>query len=223
MRLIKVTWKWKLGLVLLTLALTFTLTRQFWIFRIGQSLVCTESVSHGDIILVENLDREYIPFERAAALQREGAAARVVVLVQVSYELDRANDVAIATAELMARVAQINAPEIMPIRLVEPISLNAAYEVRDFLTREHLRTVIVVVSGFRSKRSSLIYDQVMASAQITTSCVPVFLGSTPRTWSHTWHGVQEVAEQFLKLQYYRFYVLWKPRRSAPMLSRNRTR
>jgi hypothetical protein len=26
-------------------------------------------------------------------------------------------------------------------------------------------------------------------------------------WAQSWHGIQGVSEQFLKLQYYRFYVL----------------
>jgi hypothetical protein len=95
----------------------------------------------------------------------------------------------------------------MPIRAIEPISLNAAYEIRDFLTKEHLRTVIVVTPGFRSKRSSLIYQAVLAPAGITVSCMPVFVGATLENWSQTWHGIQEVTEQFLKLQYYRFYIL----------------
>ena len=27
------------------------------------------------------------------------------------------------------------------------------------------------------------------------------------TWTESWHGIQEVVEQWLKLQYYRLYVL----------------
>jgi hypothetical protein len=38
--------------------------------------------------------------------------------------------------------------------------------------------------------------------------VPVFGVNTPKNWTQTWHGIQGVTEQWLKLQYYRFYVLW---------------
>jgi len=27
------------------------------------------------------------------------------------------------------------------------------------------------------------------------------------SWTDSWHGIQNVAEQWVKLQYYRFYVL----------------
>ncbi len=109
---------------------------------------------------------------------------------------------------------QVRAPEIMPIRASEPISLNAAYLIRDFLTREHLRIVIVVTPGFRSKRSSLIYQAVLARAGITVYCVPVFVGAALEDWTQSWHGIQEVSNQFLKLQFYRFYVLQLPSHSA---------
>ena len=190
--------------------LILTVTRQFWVIRIGQSLVCTEQLSRSDLILVENLDQEYLLFEEAATLQKQGLGARVLIPVQLSNASERANTVSLAVAKLMAHEAQLEAPEILPIRAVEPISLHAAYEIRSFLNKEHLRTVIAVVSGFRSMRSSLIYHAVMDPARITVSCVPVFTGANPKNWSRTWHGVQEVTEQFVKLLYYRFYVLLKP-------------
>src|SRR5262249_42861973 len=203
-------WRPRLALLLLIiLAILVTLisvTREFWSMRIGQSLTCTEQLSHSDLILVDNLAPDYLLFERAAALHKAGFAARVLIPVQVSHESERWNAVAIGIAELMARVAQLQAPEIMPIRAMEPISLNAAYEIRDFLIKEDLRSVIVVTSGFRSKRSSLIYQTVLAPAGITVSCLPVFVGAAPENWSQTWHGIQEVMEQLLKLQFYRFHI-----------------
>jgi hypothetical protein len=210
-------WKWPLRTAVLSLVLVaLILTRGFWSIRIGRSLVCTEQLTESDLILVENLDRNYLLFERAAILQKQGFASRVLVPVQVSYESQKANAVSVETAELMARVAQMRAPQILPIRVIEPISLNAAYAIRDFLIGEHVRTLIVVVAGFRSMRSSLIYQAVMTPAHIRVSCVPVFTGATLQNWSKTWHGIQEVTEQVLKLQFYRFYVLLKPLRTATL-------
>ena len=97
--------------------------------------------------------------------------------------------------------------EILPIRIREPVSLNAAYQIRDFLTREHLRSVIVVTDGFHSKHSALVYHAVLDPAGIKVGCVPVFSERTPKNWTVTWHGIEKVTEQLLKLQYYRFYVL----------------
>ena len=60
---------------------------------------------------------------------------------------------------------------------------------------------------FRSRRSFLIYSTVFRDAGIVTSCVPVFGRTTTENWMRTWHGIQEVVEQYGKLQYYRFFVL----------------
>ena len=61
--------------------------------------------------------------------------------------------------------------------------------------------------------------------RILTHCAPVFGEMTADTWNRSWHGVQQVAEQFLKLQYYRFYVLpLKALRGGPRRARrNSTR
>jgi hypothetical protein len=204
---IKTTWKFRLALLLLGM-LIVSVTRGFWMLRIGQSLVCAEEIRPSDIILVENFAPDYLVFERAAALHKAGFAARVLIPTEASRDPEGANPVSQGIAELMSRVVQLLNPAIIPIRIIEPISLNAAYQIRDFLTKEHLRSVIVVTDGFRSQRSALVYRAVLEPAGINVYCIPVFGQRTPKNWAETWHGIQEVAKQFLKLQYYRFYVLW---------------
>ena len=107
----------------------------------------------------------------------------------------------------MAEVAHLPTKKIIPIVEQEPITLNVAYQLRDFLVRERVTSVTVVAPGFRSRRSLLVYSTVFGPAGITVRCVPVFGLKTPDNWTQTWHGIQEVAEQCLKLQYYRFWVL----------------
>jgi hypothetical protein len=198
---------WKLGLsVLLFGILIVPLTRGFWTVKVAQSLVCKEQSPHGDALLLENFDPDYLIFERAAALQKAGIASRILVPVPAADD-ETPNTVSKGVAEVMARVAWLQGIEFIPIHEVEPISLNAAKQIRDFLTAQHLKSVIVVSPGFRSRRSSLVYDAVLAPAGVTVGCVPVFGTSNPKTWTKTWHGIQDFAEQFAKLQYYRFYVL----------------
>jgi hypothetical protein len=92
------------------------------------------------------------------------------------------------------------------IREVEPISLNAASDILRFLEREHIRSVIVVSPLFRSRRSALVYGATLGGAGITVRCEPTRETRGVDTWTRSWHGVQKVAEQWLKLQYYRLYV-----------------
>jgi hypothetical protein len=199
---------WKLRLAILTLGiLLVSVTRGVWTRWIGHSLVCREAIGHSDVIMVENFTPNYLLFERAAALHTAGFAPRILVPTPAAHDPMSPNSVSRGFVEVMARVARMPEPEILPIQITEPISLHAAYQIRDFLTTAHLRSVIVVTSGFRSQRASLIYQAVLDPAGIRVYCVPVFGQKTPANWSKTWHGMLEVAEQFLKLQYYRFYVL----------------
>jgi len=170
---IKTTWKFRLAILMLVLLLGFV-SRGCWIMRIGQSLVCTEEIGPSDIILVENFDPNYLIFERAAALHKAGLAVRVLVPTQASRDPTQLNLVSQGIVEVMARVVWLPNPEMIPIRESEPISLNAAYQIRDFLTKEHLRSVIVVTPGFRSQRSALVYHAVLGPAGIKVDCVPVF-------------------------------------------------
>ena len=204
--LIKTTWKFRLAM-LIVIILIGSWTRGFWVPTIGQSLVCREAVGPSDVILVENFIPNYLLFERAAALQKGGFSARVLVPTQASPDPAVANPVSKGIAELMARLARIQNLEIIPIREIEPVSLNASYQIRDFLTKEHLRSVIVVTSGLRSRRSSLVYNAALKPAGIRVYCTPVFGQHTPENWMDSWHGIQDVTQQFLKLEFYRLYVL----------------
>jgi hypothetical protein len=109
----------------------------------------------------------------------------------------------------MARVARLPYIEPIPVpNREEPISLNAAKQIRDFLVREKIRSIVVVAPGFRSRRSAMIYEAVFASSGIRVGCARTMGKTTPENWTNTWHGIQNVGEQFVKLLYYRFYAIW---------------
>lgn len=183
------------------------LTRGYWTDRIARSLVCSGGPQPSDMILVENFEPNYLAFERAGELERAGFASRVLVPVEASRDPAVANPVSKGIADLMARQARMEAWEAVPIRETEPFSLNAARQIRDQLARGHTKSVILVTAGFRSRRASLVYRSVLHDAGTRVSCVPVFGQTTPERWTDTWHGIQQVTLEFVKLQYYRFYVI----------------
>jgi hypothetical protein len=210
---VKTTWKLRLAVLMLMILLVYSVhrTREGWVLWVGQSLVCPETIGHSDLILVENFDPDSLVYERAAALHHAGFATRVLIPIQVSNEPGQPDKRPYAMskglAQLMSRLVRIHEPKILPIQAIEPISLNAAYQLRDYLTREHLRSVIVVTPIFRSMRSYLVYQAVLAPAGIRVYCVPASGLEASENWTKSWHDIQEVTEQFLKLLFYRFYVL----------------
>src|SRR2546425_9399683 len=135
---LKTTWKFRLA-ILIFVILIASLTRGFWIPSLGRSLTCTEEVGPSDAILVENFDPNYLLFERAAALEKAGLSAKVLVPTDASrHDPEVANTVSPGIAELMARVARRQNLKIIPVRDIEPVRLNAAYQLPDVVTRDRL-------------------------------------------------------------------------------------
>lgn len=206
----RVSWRttWKLRLSVLFLALFIArLTQGLWALKIGQSLVCQERIEHSDALLIDNLDPTYLIFERAAAFERAQVSTRAFVPVRAEADPELPNTVSKDIAEVMAGVAHLPNMQFIPVQESEPISLNAAQQIRDVLEREHVRSVVVVSPGFRSRRSFLVYTSVLTPAGIAVGCAPVFGPTTVKNWTTTWHGIQDVGLQFVKLLYYRLYVL----------------
>jgi hypothetical protein len=192
-------------------AVVLYVSSDHWFVAIGRALICDESANGGTIV-IDNLNYEYWSFRESADLQRRGLASTVLVTAIANQE----GEVATAAMEVtnaFARVARLSQWEIIPIREKEPISLNAAYQVRDFLLRRHITSVTLVSPALRSRRSDLIYRSVLGERGVATSCVPVPGTTTPDNWTRTWHGIQDVSLQFLKLQYYRLWMMPKAHRA----------
>jgi hypothetical protein len=183
------------------------LTSGWWTMGIARSLTCEASRAPSDAILVENFESSYLAYERGAQLRREGLADRVLVQTLTDAGTQDPDEVAIARLQVMARIARIGAIEIVPTRQIEPITLNAVRDLQRFLERERIRSLIVVMPLFRSRRSALVYEATLGRAGIAVRCEPVQGSLGVDNWTRSWHGVQDVAEQWLKLQYYRLYVL----------------
>src|SRR5262245_17133469 len=153
---LRTTWTFRVGVVLIAL-LAAVVTRGFWADQIAQSLVCSRDPAPSDVIVLENFDPRYVLFERAEELERAGLAPRVLVPVQASPDEAVANAIFAGIAGVMARYARIKVWDVLPVREVEPISLNAAVQVRDRLARDGVKSLILVTPGFRSRRSMLVY------------------------------------------------------------------
>jgi hypothetical protein len=203
---LRTTWKLRLGLLTVVIIVLW-LTGGWWTVAIGRSLVCEASLAPSDAILVETFDVDYLLFQRARDLRNAGFGARVLVPVSTDPGTSNPNAVALGIADVMARVSRIGPIEIIPVREVEPITVNVLRDAQSFLDRERIRSLIVVTPLFRSRRSELVYAATLGRAGVTLHYQPVQGSRGVKTWTRSWHGMQEVMEQWLKLQYYRLFVL----------------
>jgi hypothetical protein len=202
----RTTWTLRLGL-LVVVALTISLSERWWAARIGRSLVCEQHRERSDALLVENFDTEYFLFEQARALRADGVSKRVLIPVRIDATTGRPDEVAEAVTDVIARIAHLGSYETVPVRESEPVALNVARDVLTFARREHIASLTVVAPVFRSRRSALVYQAVFDSADIAVRCVAARGPHSPVDWTSSWHGVQNVFEQTVKLAYYRAYVL----------------
>jgi hypothetical protein len=203
----KTTWAFRVVAIGLLYLIT-QVTSPIWTRAVAESLVCpAEDVAHVDAVLIDDLEAtNYLVFERARILREAGVTSRVLVPVDVTADGTRST-VEAAFVQTLARLSRVGDIETVPVAKAEPISLNVALDVRRFLTHNGIKSVAVVPQALRSERSMLIYRAVLEPAGVATYCQPAWGTRTPVNWIRTWHGVQDVALQFLKLQYYRFYVL----------------
>ena len=118
--------------------------------------------------------------------------------IQTDRGASDTNAVALGMAEVMAKIARLGTIDIVPIREVEP-SLNAARDVLRFLERERIRSVIVV--------SPLFAADDPRSSTAPRWAAPALRSGASRSrerktesWTLSWHGVQDVLEQWLKLR-----------------------
>jgi hypothetical protein len=203
----RTTWKLRLGVVGL-LVILGAATRAWWVPAIGWGLVTDSGPCKPDLIVVDNLDRDYLVFEKAGELKKIDGARVVLVPVKAYGDDSREPDlVPREIAKVMIRAARLQSPVLLPIREVEPITLHAALQVRRFVkSKPAIRSVLVVTDGFRSRRTQLIYSHVLGKMGVAVFTCPVWGAQRPENWASTWHGRQTVFLQYLKLSYYKIVV-----------------
>lgn len=200
--------KWKILVCLcLVSILSWFFARSYLIDAIGRSLVYEGPAEKSEILLIENFDNEYLLFKKAAQLKLDGLGKLIIVPVQADLNSDLPEHISLKVAEVLCQEAGMVAPQIVTVKYKEPISLNVARQLAHVLQTNKVQSVLIITSGFRSRRTYLVYHSVLAPLGIRVSCLPVFDYSSPSNWTKSWHSMQEVFLQFLKLQYYRWVVL----------------
>src|SRR5262249_24034251 len=112
---LKTTWKLRASVLLLAILVPMV-TRGYWTVALAESLMCAETITPSDALLLENFDPDYLVFEKAEALQRQGVASRVFVPA-LATSPDREPDAfQVGVVELMARISRVKGPEIIPIQ-----------------------------------------------------------------------------------------------------------
>ena len=201
----RTTWKLRIGMLLLVAAIVVP-TRTCWLTWLGRSLVHDDVPTSSDAIVLENYDPNYLVFETAGRLMREGLSDSLLVPVHVLRDAGTPTVVSLGVGDVMTRGARITSDAIIPGQCEEPITLTVATEVAKRLQHGGARSEIVVSSTFRSQRSFEVYRSVLGPLGIRICCVTAGGSRTAENWWKSKHGIQMVCLEFIKLQYYRRVV-----------------
>ena len=182
-------------------------SRATWLQAMAETLVCKPGDGTADAVLIDNVDPNYLLFEAAQRLRTRGHGTVVIVPVLRSPWDEEPISVRRGMAELMCKVAGIAPCDTFETIVKEPISLHLAFDAANALEARGAHSVLLVTSGFRSKRSLEVYGAVLGPRGIAINCQPVFGGQDTSNWFDTGHGVEKVVLQLLKLWYYRIGVL----------------
>jgi len=201
---------WKLRITLLVFLLIFCLvTGRFWLLLVGRSLIYEDKLVPSDVILVENFEAPFLAgLSQAVRLQDAGYSERILVVRLIPRESRFISSTFLGQVwDSYCQAVGIHDPEIVVVEQVEPITLNMAKQLTSTLKKTSVESAILISGIFHSKRSCLTYREVLEPLGIQLSCLPVSGTVDPDHWWQTSHDALYVIEEFLKLQYYRLFVL----------------
>lgn len=199
--------RWLAVAAVILFATGIAATREYWLREVGISLVGEESAGVSDAILVENVESNYLLFERAQRLQARGLSKTVLVPVLASERSGEPSSVSLGFVDVMCGISRLRDCTTFHAPSREPITLNLARHTAEVLRARGAHSVILVTEGFRSRRAAEIYGQVLRPLGVRLFIQPVFGQHTPDNWFKSWHGIQEVGLQLIKLWYYRVAML----------------
>ncbi|MBI4446475.1 MAG: hypothetical protein HY645_11270 [Acidobacteria bacterium] len=209
----RTTWKFRL-LLLALFGLVFVLPYEFWLVRLANSLVQQDPLVGSDAILMENWNLPQLSiFYETASLQKSGYATRALIpefvetrrTLLAGIRLPKDFD---SLIRLYCREAGLDPKSIerIPVEAIDPITLNTARQLSVSLKARRVRSIIMVSSFYRSKRSALAFKKFLEPEGIKVICHPVNEVFSVGTWWKTKDGWIMVPLEFVKLNYYR--LLW---------------
>ena len=160
-----------------------------------------------DAILVDNVEYNYLLFERAQELRARGLASTVLVPILGADSDAEPTEVSLGFVDVMCRTARISNCITFNVPSVEPFSLNLARHTAQELQARGIRSVLLVTDGFRSRRDFDLYAAVLGPLKLPFTVSRSSGTALPLNWFESSHGIQEVGLQLMKLWYYRVIVM----------------
>ena len=177
----------------------------------AEALVVSEELERADALVVLAGSSAYVErTARAAELYREGRAP-VVLLTNDGQLSGWSNEsqnnptfVERARRELVRGGVPAERIEVLPRRVGS--THDEAVLLREYAGERHLRSLLVVTSGYHSRRALWTFRRAFEGSGVEVGVSKVEPGlqtPTPGTWWFSPRGWQSVAGEYVKMVYYR--------------------
>jgi uncharacterized SAM-binding protein YcdF (DUF218 family) len=161
-----------------------------------------------DVAILE--DSEYVPtgmMVQGLNLLSSGKVKRLVIIVHRIAPLQRPYGLNADYANIVRKEMQNHGLKESDFKIIEtpiinPVTLTAASITLDALSRENVKSAILLSSGFHTRRSFLAYQFVGIPLKIKIFPTACFTEYKLDQWWESYTGVRDFGTEVLKLAYY---------------------
>lgn len=178
----------------------------------AKNLVVSAELERADAIVVLSGSAAYLErTQLAAQLFREGRAARIVLTndgIQGGWsQAEERNPFFIERAAMDLQSAGVPSANIESLAPVMRSTYEEARLLREYTQARGLRSLLVVTSGYHTRRALWIFRRVFEGSGVHVGIAPVAPGAetpAPATWWFHADGWRWVAGEYVKIVIYRF-------------------
>ena len=161
-----------------------------------------------DVAILEG--SEFVPtgiVDLGLNLLSSGKVKRLVIVLHRIARLHRPYGLNTDYANLVTKELQDHGLKETDFKIIEtsirnPVTLTSARVVLDVVSRENVKSAILLSSGFHTRRSFLAYQFAGIPLQIKIFPIACFTDYEPDQWWTKYDGIRDFCTEVLKLAYY---------------------
>ena len=204
----KSKWIWSgIFLSILLIIIIAFFFRAAILFHVGK-FMAPEGDYEADVAIIDA--SEYVStgmVVQGLNLLSSGKVKRLVIVLHRIARLHRPYGLNIDYANIVRKELQDHGLKETDFKIIEttirnPVTLTAARTALDALSRENVKSAILLSSGFHTRRSFLAYQFAGIPLQIKIFPTACFTEYELDQWWASYHGVRDFGTEVLKLVYY---------------------
>jgi len=199
-------WSWIFLSIFLVIVLAFFFHETI-LFHAGK-FMAPDGDYKADVAIIEG--NEFVPagmVVRGLNLLSSGRVKRLVIVLQSIAGLHRPYGLNMGYANIVSKELQDHGLKETDFIIIEtpirnPVTLTAARVALDALSRDNIKSAVLLSQGFHTRRSFLAYQFAGTPRKIKIFPAACFTEYEPDEWWKRYPGIRDFGTEALKLAYY---------------------